>query len=313
MSVLKKEVFRVVDPVLTTLAQGYNNNIMVSDSIFPCVQINSHKGKIPKFNKTAFISRNTQRASGALSNRINDADFELLDFELLENDVEIPVDYLEEELSESFFKLEQKVMMDLLNILSLNKEKEAADYAQNTNNYTTTGKTDCSSSLWTSATSTPIQIIKNAADNIRSKIGRMPNTAILGASVYRALVEHPDVIDRVKFSGVRSVNTKVLSELLNIEHIQIGYAQQTLDNATFTDIWKDNLILAFVDKNEKKKRSEFNPSFGYTLQQKGHPEVDAYYENGGKIKVIRCTDKYTIKVTCPDAAHLIHNCINPST
>ena len=311
MSIMKKEVFRVVDPVLTTLAQGYTNSTMVSDFLFPCVQINSHKGRIPKFNKTAFILRNTNRASGAMSNRINDADFELLDFELIENDVEIPIDYLEEELSESFFKLEQKVMMDLLNILSLGKEKEAAGYAQNGNNYAAGSKTNCSTSLWSNASSKPIQVIKNAADSIRTKIGRMPNTAIIGASVYRALIEHPDVIDRVKFSGVRSVNTKILSELLNIEHIKIGYSQQTTDNKAFTDIWQDNVIIAYVDMNEKKKRSEFNPSFGYTLQQKCYPEIDSYYENGGKIKIIRCTDKYAVMVTCSDAAHLIHNCLTP--
>ena len=309
MTVLNKENYRVVDPVLTNLAQGYTNSTMVSDSLFPIVQLNTHKGKIPKFNKTSFITRNTYRASGALSNRIDDVNFELLDFELRENDVEIPIDYLEEELSASFLKLEQKVMMDLMDILSLNKETEIAVYAQDSNNYAVSSTTDCSSNLWDSGASTPIQVIKDAADNIRTKIGRMPNTAIIGASVYRALIEHPAIIDRVKFAGVRSVNIKVLSELLNIEHISIGYAQQTLDNIAFTDVWKDNMILAYVDKNEKKKRSEFNPSFGYTLQQKGCPEVDAYYENGGKIKIIRCTDKYAVKVTCPEAAHLIHNCL----
>ena len=309
MSVLIKENYRVVDPVLTTLAHGYTNSTLVADTLFPTVQINSHKGRIPKFNKTAFISRSTNRASGAMSNRINDADFELLEFTLIENDVEIPIDYLEEELSASFLKLEQKVMMDLMDILALGKEKEAAEYTQKATNYIHNNTTNCSNNLWNSATSNPIQVIKNGADSIRSKIGRMPNTAVIGASVYRALIEHPAIIDRVKFSGVRSVNTKVLSELLNIEQIKIGYAQQSNDGAGFEDIWKDNVILAYVDKNDKNNRSEFNPSFGYTLQQKGSPEVDSYYENGGKIKVIRCTDKYVMKVTCPDAAHLIHSCL----
>ena len=69
------------------------------------------------------------------------------------------------------------------------------------------------------------------------------------------------------------------------------------------------IVLAYVNENEKSKRSQFNPSFGYTFQKKGCPEIDTYYENGGKIKVIRCTDNYTIKVTAPEAAHLIHNCV----
>nr|MDA3844620.1 hypothetical protein [Candidatus Kapabacteria bacterium] len=63
--------------------------------------------------------------------------------------------------------------------------------------------------------------------------------------------------------------------------------------------------LAYVDKNEKADRSEFNPSFAYTFRRKGKPEVDTYYENGGKIKVIRNTDNYCLKITSSDAAYLI--------
>jgi hypothetical protein len=69
------------------------------------------------------------------------------------------------------------------------------------------------------------------------------------------------------------------------------------------------MVLAYVNENEKGKRNQYNPSYGYTLQKKGCPEIDTYYENGGKIKVIRCTDCYSIQVTCPEAAHLIYNCV----
>jgi hypothetical protein len=37
------------------------------------------------------------------------------------------------------------------------------------------------------------------------------------------------------------------------------------------------------------------------------PEVDTYNENGGKIKVLRYTDNYSVNVTAQDAAYLISN------
>jgi hypothetical protein len=84
-------------------------------------------------------------------------------------------------------------------------------------------------------------------------------------------------------------------------------AVHSSDGDSFSDVWADNVILAYVDRSERSNRSEFNPSYGYTFQREGKPEVDSYYENGGKIKIIRNTDNYCIKVTAPDSAFLIYN------
>ncbi|MDR0926152.1 MAG: major capsid protein [Ignavibacteria bacterium] len=305
---MSKTDYRVVDPILTTLIQGYNNASMVSDALFPTIPLQFSKGKIPIFNKSAFVVRDTIRAIGANSNRIPVSDYVLLPFELQERDIEIALDYLEEDNS-AIIKLEQKVTQDLCNIIALGKEKQAADMALNPANYTTSAKYDCSSTQLSDEDVNPIDIIKDAAESVRSRIGKSPNTAVIGASVYRALMDHPAIIDRVKFSGIRKVNTLTLSELFEIPNIKVGYAQYA-DDLLFKDVWSDSIVLAYVDENEKGKRSEYNPSFGYTLQKQGCPEIDSYYENGGKIKVIRATDNYSIQVTCPDAAYLIYHALS---
>jgi len=78
--------------------------------------------------------------------------------------------------------------------------------------------------------------MKNAVEKLRAQIGKQPNTALLGVSTYRALLNHPEVIDRVKYSGIRKINTTILSELFEIPNIKVGYAQFTDDNTTFKDI-----------------------------------------------------------------------------
>ncbi len=45
---------RIVDPVLTKLAQGYANNELVGDTIMPIVEIPKEAGKVPKFGRQAF-------------------------------------------------------------------------------------------------------------------------------------------------------------------------------------------------------------------------------------------------------------------
>ncbi|MGQ9819942.1 MAG: hypothetical protein ACUVQ1_08510 [Candidatus Kapaibacteriales bacterium] len=128
----------------------------------------------------------------------------------------------------------------------------------------------------------------------------------IGDSSYRALMNHPHILERIKFSGVTSVNTKILSELLGIQNIYVGLA--VYDNGSnFADIWSDNIVLAYVDEENDTQRSPYGFSFGYSLQKSGYPEIDTYYENGGKIKIIRATDNYTFKLTTPEAGFLIFN------
>jgi hypothetical protein len=209
---------------------------MIAETLFPTIQLTHSKGRIPKFSKTAFIARETNRAAGANSNRINNLDYELIPYELIENDVELSVDYIEEEGAESFMNLEMKIMKDLADIIALGKEKQAADYVQRLGNYDPYALTNCESNKFVEADVNPINIVKDSVERLRKKIGKNPNTAVLGISTYQALMNNPAIIDRVKYSGIRKINTTVLSELFEIPNIKIGYAQHTADGVNFSDV-----------------------------------------------------------------------------
>jgi len=311
MATSRIDDLRMVDPVLSTIAQGYSNAAMVADALFPTVTVPKLKGKVPVFGKEAFIVRDTYRAMRSSSNRIPPSDLELVSFETKERDVEIAIDYIEEEESPDFSRYEQRLTKDLMDILLLGKEKEVADYVQSLLNYSNDLKLEITEGTafddYTSTTTDPILIIRECMSAVRSKISRYPNTMVLGDSAYQSLIQHPKIIERIKYAGVPVPNTNILAQLLNIEDIKIGLSVYTVDGVTYSDVWSDNIVLAYVDKNEKSNRSEFNPSYGYIFQREGKPEIDTYYESGGKIKVIRNTDNYCMKVTASDAAFLISN------
>ncbi len=301
---------RMVDPVLSTIAQGYSNASMAAESLFPTVQVSKLKGKIPMFGREAFIVRDTERAIRAASNRIPPSDVQLVEFETQEQDVEIAIDYLEEEESPDFYRYEQRIAKELTDILLLGKEKVAADYVQDPANFAAGLKDEIlvgeAFDDYTNDTD-PIEVIRDAMASIRTRIARYPNTMVIGDVTYQVLMQHPKILERIKYSGVSKANTKILSELTDIPNVRIGMAVHSADGANFSDVWNDNIVLAYVDRSEKANRSEFNPSYGYTFQREGKPEIDTYFENGGKIKVIRNTDNYVVKVTASDAAFLIHN------
>lgn len=301
---------RMVDPVLTTIAQGYSNVALVAESLFPIVNVSKLKGKIPVFGREAFIIRETNRALRSSSNRIPPADLTLVSFETEERDVETAIDYIEEEESPDFARYEQVITKNLTDIIALGREKEAADYVQNPSNFISDLKLEITADKafddYTSLFD-PIVIIRDCMAAVRARISRYPNTMVMGDATYRALMNHPKILDRIKYSGISSATPKILAEILELSEVKVGMSVYTLDGSTYSDVWNDNVILAYVDGNENDKRSEYNPSYGYFFRREGKPEIDTYYENGGKIKVIRNTDNYCLKVTASDAAFLLYN------
>jgi hypothetical protein len=297
---------RVVDPILTNLALGYSPDYLIGNKLFPTVKVSSQKGRIPKFGKDSFVLRNSNRAIRSNSNRIPSMEFETVEFSLQERDLEVAMDYLEESETYNLLQYEEKMMQDLMNILSLEKEKTIADFVQNPSNFASDMKLAMADGdNFASLSQSPLTAIHNGIEQVRSKISRKPNIMIIGASAYKSIVSHTDFTYSLNNVGKAWADLAYLKELFNIDNIVIGNSVSSNDGTTFEDIWQDNVLIAYVDKSDKK--SQYNPSYGYILQREGMPEIDTYFENGGKVKIIRATDNWAMKVVAPEAAYLIHN------
>lgn len=301
---------RMIDPVLTGLAQSYSNHNLIYKELFPVVQVTKQKGRIPIFGKESFASRETERAIRSKSNRMLPGDIELISFETQEHDIEVAIDYLENEESLNSLKYEKRLTRQLSDIIELTKEIDAAQLSQDPDEYSAgmsrvlTDEEAIDNPL---SLIDPIELILESRESIRSKIALYPNTMVIGMSAYKVLINHSTIIDKIKFTGIQKVTKDMLCEIFEVPNIIIGMAVMSNDNNSFKEVWEDNIVLSYIDKSKKEDRTEFNPSFGYTFQRQGMPETDSYFENGGKIKVIRCTDNYGMKITGPDAGFLIKN------
>jgi len=295
---------RIVDPVLTSIARGYSNAALIAVNLFPIVEVDKEGGKIPQFTKEAFKIYNTERAIRAKSNRINPEDKTSIDFALAEHDLEYPMDY--REIEEDIINLRMHASVVASDGIALRLEKIAADLAQDDANYPTGNKITLSgTSQFTDATSNPFTTIDNAKDAVRAKIAKRPNVAVLGAATYKALKNHPLILDRIKVTDHAIVNPELLKALLDLDQLFIGDAVYSNDAGTFIDIWSDNMILAYVPKKQTNiDRSVYEPSFAYTLRKKNYPIVDRY-EEGGKLEIVRSTDIFTAKIVGSDAGYLI--------
>ena len=61
---------RVVDPVLTSIAQGYKNSEMIASALFPTVNVPLRGGNIITFSKEDFMLYGSQRAPGENTRRV---------------------------------------------------------------------------------------------------------------------------------------------------------------------------------------------------------------------------------------------------
>ena len=287
----------MVDPVLSTIAQNYSSEMFLSEKIFPIISVNKMKGKYPVFGKDAFVLHDTVRAIRADSNRVNSTGYTLETYETQEHDIEMALDYLESGEAADIARYEQKITKDLRDALALNREREIAECLQNTSNYQQNQLTETTSAGLT------IDVIKTAIEAMRANIGRRPNTMILSNSLLEILLNAESAVPSVENQGMILPIIDTLKARLRLENIVVPDAVYSPDGSGLSDLWGDNILLLYVDNG--KNSNEYNPSFGYIFQMSGMPEIDTYYENGGKVKVIRCTDNFCWKITAPDAAYLI--------
>jgi len=295
---------RVVDPVLSQLALGYTNAEFVADMLMPIVEVDKEGGKIPQFGKEAFKLYNTECALRAKSNRINPEGLETVDIVLDEHDIEYPIDYREDQ--ESAFPLQQNAAFVTTETLQLRREKMVADIAQDPARYAVSNKKVLSvADAFTKEKSDPIGVIEDGKEAIRSKIGRYPNTMILGASSYKVLKNHPQLLERIKYSMKGVVTTGLLSDIVEIDMIVVGRAIYSNDRGQFFDVWGDNIVLAYVPlKRDSQKRTPYEPSYGYTLRKKNNPVIDTRTEDG-KIELVRNTDIFRPYLLGAEAGYLI--------
>ncbi|MBU1678066.1 MAG: major capsid protein [Bacteroidetes bacterium] len=297
---------RIVDEVLTNIARGYTNASFVGTSLFPVVEVTKEGGKIPQFTAEAFKIYNTERAIRSKSNRISPEGRTTIDYVLTEHDLEYPMDY--REVEEDVANLELHASMVAADGIQLRLEKLIADQAQNLANFPTGNKVTLSSGdKFTNISSDPIAVFDTAKNAVRSKIAKEPNVCVLGASAFQALKNHPLILDRIKFTQHAIVTEELLRVLLQFDQLFVGKAVYISDAGIFTDLWADNVVLAFVPQTQQNvARNIYEPSFAYTLRKKGNPFVDKYDE-GGKIHLVRATDNFVSKIVGSEAGYLIND------
>jgi hypothetical protein len=281
------------DPILSSIARGYMNNDFIGEIILPPVVVEKEVGKIPLFGKENFLAKNTERALRAKSNRGDLDNRKMMAYELDEHDYEVALDYREKNayLPED---LEAEAVENTMEIIKLRQEKNIADLIQDPATYPA-GHVEFvgAGDKFNEPTSDPIAMIRDARSTVRSKIVKRPDLLVLSYDSYEALIDHPLMIERIKYSSIGVLNIDLLKQLFDVGEIVIGESVYSADGVTFTDLWKGFAGLFYRNSQTTETRTARQPRFGHTLRLRGMQIADKYPESGvevAKLTVVRSTD-----------------------
>lgn len=131
---------------------------------------------------------------------------------------------------------------------------------------------------WDVASSDPIGDVSRWFIEFRRLTGFAPNIAILGAYVMSALKQHPDIIDRIKYTQRGVVSEDLIATLFDIDELYVSYATissgpqindaPAQDAAATYDFIGSSVGVLFA--YAPPSASTMTPSAGYTFNWKGY-------------------------------------------
>lgn len=304
---------RVVDPILSTIAQGYQNAEMVASYLFPTVPVNLRAGNIITFGKEGFMLYASQRAPGENTKRVKfgyaGSPFSLVDYSL---EGLVPVEIEQEAMNGPGIDLGASAINEVSAIMALRLEKASADIARTAGSYASGNKVTLSGTAqWsdiTSGISDPIANIETAKEAIRAATGKRPNTMVMGAAVMAKLRQHPKIVDRIKYTGRDVATPELLASLFGVARVVAGDAIYSNDAGTFTDVWGKDVVLGFTQL--VSVQSGGLPSYGYTYQLRGYPQVEEpYFDRNAKSWIYPVTRAEAPVLASAAAGYLITNAV----
>lgn len=273
---LSNQGVRIIDPILSSVAQGYRNAEFIGSILFPRVPVFTSGGQVIEFGKEAFFNYNLRRAPGGMTKRIQ---FGYLGkpFALLQDSVEVPVprEHLRDAAAVPGIDLGTRAVSLGMKTVLKSLEVDQAALATNAANYDVNHKLALAGATkWSVATGNPSADIASAREAIRSSVGIYPNTVVLSAVAFAAAINNANVLSRFQYTMHDVITEDMLAALWNVDKVVVGKAIGMTDAGVASDIWGNNVVLAYTNLGSQNAEE---PSFGYTYTMEGNPLVEQPY------------------------------------
>lgn len=157
---------------------------------------------------------------------------------------------------------------------------------------------------WSNAASTPIEDIHNASFDVEAATGFLPNKLVVGRQVWYDLKNHPDIVDRVKYTSGAPVDTAIVARLFGLDEILVAGAvrntagESVPEAVSGSHIVGDDALLVYSPSSP----GLLQPAAGYTFEWTGlipgvgGQVVERYREESRVSDIVRVRAAWAQKV-----------------
>ena len=226
-----------VSAPLTNLTIAYSNedSQSVHDKVFPIIPVTKQADKYYTYDKQDWLRTDAKRrapgAEGAISGWRLSTDNYFCERYALGVDIDDPT---RANADPAVSALDGDGVRFVTEDLRLRREKDwVTDFfatskwtgASSTSDMTgqaAPATTSANFLQWNDAGSTPIEDIRGEQTAVQKRIARRPNTLVLGTEVWTALADHPDIIERIKYTEIGVVTTDLIASLLDLDNVYVS-------------------------------------------------------------------------------------------
>lgn len=299
-----------VDVQLTDVSVKYTNDEYIADVLFPIVNVKKKSGIYYTYDKSNLKRVDSKRTSGSRANRVEYGLVKTAYGPLVEHSLEEGVDWETIELAVDPLDPKIDAVNNISERLLIEKEYNLSSYLSTSGNLgasVTLSGTDQFSDL---LNSDPFTKITTGRLTIQKTALKKANTIVMGMEVWAVLQNHPDLIERVKYTNKKGLEPDDLKILFpGIETVIVGNAMENTakegQTAVLAPIWGKHLWIAYVTKTPGIRQV----SLGYTLTLEGFRYTDAWTEQAVKQDFVRVNDFYEQKIVAKEAIYGILNAV----
>lgn len=274
---------RVIDPILTQLAQGYKNAEGVATFFGPAVSMNTRAGRTLVFGKEAFAAQNFLRAPGSNIQKIQN-EFGTRSFSLRQEAIswEIAEEIAAEAKNGAAqIDLRQYAAKDAANRLMQSWEITVAGAVTDSAAYETSCVFDLATRAsgadqFNQATSDIEVLIDEAKEAVRAQIGTYPNKMVISPDAFNALKRNKRIRDFMQ-RGVL-VNEATLANIFGLDEIRVARRLKLNQSSGSLENIYNNVAVLFYQPSgatdgfaPAMDANYGNPAFGYTYTLAGYP------------------------------------------
>lgn len=121
----------------------------------------------------------------------------------------------------------------------------------------------------TYATSDPMDDVETGKETVLGTTGYMPNTLVLGYQTYRSLKNHPDLVDRIKYTSSQTLTPGMMAALFDVDRVLVAKAVKATNvegaTAAYSFAYGKHAFLCYTPSSP----GLLQPAAGYTFAWNG--------------------------------------------